>query len=198
MRLSIGLVIAIWGITQGGLTGCQALKGQNSPPPPTLSTSTESCPQYSPEQNEGVTSVLPETFHSSQRVRGQKLYVPFYSQIYQPEGLGHLELSGTLSISNTSETEEIRLTKVDYVNTSGKLVKQCLEGKHLLLSPLATTQFGVSRQDDSGGVGANFIVEWVAEKSVTAPVVEVVMTTFSGTQGYSFTSSGRVMEEFEE
>ena len=189
IRSSICLVIAIL-----LLTGCQSLNGKNSaqkPPSPT----TDSCLQYSPEQNEGVASVPSETLNSSQIVRGQKLYVPFYSQIYQPEGFGRLDLSGTLSISNTSETDDIRITKVRYFNTSGNLVKRCLEGNHFVLSPMATTQFGITRQDDSGGPGANFIVEWVSEQSVSNPVVEIVMTTFSGTQGYSFTSSGRVIEE---
>ncbi len=194
MRSSIFLVIAILGITTFGLTGCQSLNGQNTAQKPP-SIPTDSCPQYSSDQNEGVTPVPSETFNSSQIVRGQKIFVPFYSQIYQPEGFGRLDLSGTLSISNTSETDSIQVTKVRYFNTSGKLVKRCLEGNHFVLSPLATTQFGITRQDDSGGPGANFIVEWVAEKSVSDPVVEIVMRTFSGTQGYSFISSGRVIEE---
>ena len=189
----VGLTICL-GIAILGLTGCQSLNGQNTAQKP-LSIPTDSCLQYSPEQNEGVTPVTSETFNSSQIVRGQKLYVPFYSQIYQPEGFGRLDLSGTLSISNTSETDSIRVTKVRYFNTSGKLVKRCLEGNHFVLSPMATTQFGITRQDDSGGPGANFIVEWVAEKSVSDPVVEIVMITFSGTQGYSFTSFGQVIEE---
>ena len=194
MRSSICLVIAILGITTFGLTGCQSLTGQNTAQKPPLPI-TDSCPQYSPDQNEGVSSVPSETLNPSNIVRGQKIFVSFYSQIYQPEGFGRLDLSGTLSISNTSETDEIRVTKVRYFNTSGKLVKRCLEGNHSILSPLATTQFGITRRDDSGGPGANFIVEWVAEKPVSDPVVEAVMLTASGTQGYTFITSGRVIEE---
>ncbi|MGK7953423.1 MAG: DUF3124 domain-containing protein [Xenococcaceae cyanobacterium] len=189
MRPTICLVIAIL-----LLTGCQSFNDQNTAQK-TPSQPTESCLQYSPNLNEGVTSVPRETLNPSNIFRGQKIFVPFYSQIYQPEGFSRLDLSGTLSIHNTSETDKIRVTKVGYFNTSGKLVKKCLEGSHSILSPMATTQFGITRQDDSGGPGANFIVEWVAEKSVSDPVVETVMVATSGTQGYTFITSGRVIEE---
>ena len=190
IRSSFCLAIAIL-----VLTGCQSLNGQNtaqkSPSQPI-----ESCPQYSPELNEGVTSVPSETLNPSKIVRGQTLYVPFYSQIYQPKGFGQrLDLSGTLSIRNTSKTDEIRITRVDYFNSSGKLVKECLGSENSVLSPMATTEFGITRQDDSGGSGANFIVEWVSEKPVSDPVVEAIMITSSGTHSYGFTGFGRVIEE---
>ncbi len=190
IRSSICLVIAILLIT-----GCQPLDGENTAQIPS-SEPTDSCPQFSPELNEGVTLVSPESLNTSKIVREQKLYIPFYSQIYEPEGFGQkLDLRGTLSIRNTSETDEIRITRVQYFNSSGKLVKKCLEGKHSVLSPLATTEFGIARQDESGGSGANFIVEWVSEKPVSDPVVEAIMITYSGTHSYGFTSSGRVIEE---
>ena len=196
IRSSLCLAIAILLVT-----GCQSLNrqnttnGQNTAQTPSAPI-TESCPQYSPALNEGVTLVDPETLNPSQIVRKQKIYIPFYSQLYEPEGLGRrLDLRGTLSISNTSETDKIRITRVHYFNSDGTLVKKCLEGKHSVLSPLATTEFGITRQDETGGSGANFIVEWVSEKPVSDPVVEAIMITFSGTHSYSFTSSGRVIEE---
>ena len=60
---------------------------------------------------------------------------------------------------------------------------------------MANTEFGVARSDRRGGSGANFIVEWVAEKEVSDPVVESIMITASGTQGFTFTSQGQVIEE---
>jgi hypothetical protein len=35
------------------------------------------------------------------------------------------------------------------------------------LGSLASTDFVVERTDTSGGLGANFIVEWIAEKEVS-------------------------------
>ncbi len=190
MKSNLYIVIAILLIT-----GCEPLKGKNTaqtPPAPI----TGSCPQYSPDLNKGVVLVSPETLNPSQIVRGQTIYIPFYSQLYEPKGFGQrLDIRGTLSIRNTSETDEIRITRVHYFDSDGTLVKKCLDDKHSILSPLATTEFGISREDHSGGSGANFIVEWVSEKPVSAPAVEAIMITSSGTQSYSFISSGRVIEE---
>ena len=188
IRSSICLIIAIL-----LLTGCQSLNGQNTAQKPP-STPTESCPQYSPNLNAGVTSVPSESLNPSQIVRGQKIYIPFYSQLYEPEGLGRrLDLRGTLSIRNTSETDKIRITRVHYFNSDGTLVKKCLEGKHSVLSPLASTDFVVEQNDRTGGSGANFIVEWVAETEVYEPIVEALMVSTSSQQGISFISQGRVI-----
>jgi hypothetical protein len=45
-----------------------------------------------------------------------------------------------------------------------------------------------------GGVGANFIVEWIAEKEVSEPVVEAVMISAASNQGISFVSPGRIIK----
>ncbi|HEY9299210.1 MAG TPA: DUF3124 domain-containing protein, partial [Phormidium sp.] len=82
---------------------------------------------------------------------------------------------------------------VQYYDSSGKLVKQYLE-QPIQLSAMASTDFVVRRNDTSGGVGANFIVEWVAEKEVSKPVIEAVMIGAESTQGISFVSPGRVIK----
>ena len=48
----------------------------------------------------------------------------------------------------------------------------------------------MDEQDKSGGLGANFLVEWVAEQPVYGPVVEAVMIGTAGTQAISFVSTG--------
>ncbi|MGK7937412.1 MAG: DUF3124 domain-containing protein [Xenococcaceae cyanobacterium] len=190
MRSSICLVIAIL-----GLTGCQSLNGQNTGEQ-SPSTPTDSCAQYSPNTEKGGTSVSSETLNPSKIVRGQKIYIPFYSQEYQPQGISYLNFRGILSIRNTSETDPIRITRVHYFNTDGKLVKKCLDGKHLVVSPMATKVFGITQRNETGGSGANFIMEWVSEKAVSDPVVDSIMVITSGTQGYTLRTSGQVIEEF--
>ena len=61
------------------------------------------------------------------------------------------------------------------------------------LGPLASTEFFVDEHDKSGGLGASFLVEWVAEQPVYGPVVETVMVGTAGTQAISFVSTGRVL-----
>lgn len=193
VRLSIAPIIPILIL---GLTGCQSLNGQNNPQK-SSSTPTGSCSQqYHPEIKKGLTEVKPETLKPSKISRGQKIYVPFYSQLYNPSGSTSIKLAGILSIRNTSETQKIRITRVDYFDTSGELEQKCLNGKDLVLSPMATTEFGITREDNRGSSGAKFIVEWVSEQLVSDPVIEVIMATTAGTQGIVLLTSGRVIEEF--
>jgi len=124
---------------------------------------------------------------------GQTIYVPIYSHIYFEDQDRFIYLSATLSIRNTDLTNKIIITTVDYYDSDGKLVKQYLT-QPLQLAPLATTDFVVARTDKTGGSGANFIVEWVAETKVTEPVVESVMISAASTQGISFLSPGRVIK----
>jgi hypothetical protein len=124
---------------------------------------------------------------------GQTIYVPVYSHIYYENQKEVLYLSATLSIRNTDLSNPIIITSVRYYNTEGKLIKQYLE-RPVELSPLASTDFIVERTDTSGGSGANFIVEWIAEKDVSKPVVEAVMISAASNQGISFVSPGRIIK----
>ena len=179
-----------------GFTGCQSPNDQNNLQK-SATISTDSCSQnYYPESKKGLTWVTPETFNPSQILRGQKIYVPFYSELHNPSGSNSVKLAGIISIRNTSETQKIRITRVDYFNSSGELEQKCLKGENLVLSPMATTEFGINRQDESGRSGAKFIVEWVSEQSVSDPVIEALIGTDAGTQGFVFVTPGRVIEEF--
>ncbi|MGB3204969.1 MAG: DUF3124 domain-containing protein [Crinalium sp.] len=126
-------------------------------------------------------------------VIGQTIYVPAYSHIYFENQQQAIDLSATLSIRNTDLNNSIIVTSVLYYDTNGKLVKSYLE-KPITLTSLASTDFVVERTDKSGGLGASFIVEWVAEKKVSNPIVEAVMISAANTQGISFISPGRVIK----
>lgn len=128
-------------------------------------------------------------------VRGERVYVSLYSQVYQ-QGGEVLPLSGTLSVRNTDETHPITVTVVDYFDSGGKRVRAYVDGPQQI-APLGSTNFVVSQADLSGGVGANFIVEWVAEAPVLEPVVEAVMVGRSGTGLCSFVCEGRVLRRLE-
>lgn len=125
-------------------------------------------------------------------VDGQTLYVPAYSHIYHQNGRSYL-LTVTLSVRNTDPDHEIVVSSVRYYNTEGQFVRNHLEQPRRL-GPLATAEFLVERDDKSGGSGANFLVEWVAEQPVTAPMVETVMIDTLGQQGISFARVGKVIK----
>lgn len=128
--------------------------------------------------------------------RGQHVYVPAYSHIYH--GSGHTFLLAiTLSVRNTSPSESIVIRLIRYHDSRGQLIREYAKGE-IRLAPLATTEIFVKEEDSSGGSGASFLVEWVADRvAVSAPVVEAVMISTRSQQGLSFISPGRVIEEFQ-
>ena len=124
---------------------------------------------------------------------GQTIYVPIYSHIYHDDRQKTLNLAATLSVRNTDLTNPIIITSVRYYDSNGKLVKQYLE-RPIELGTMASCDFVVNRTDTSGGSGANFIVEWLAQTQVSEPVVEAVMIATEFQQGISFISPGRVIK----
>jgi len=141
-------------------------------------------------QDEKAVSV---TKAPTQISRGQVVYVPAYSHIYHGNGIEQL-LTITLSVRNTSLKAPIFVRSVRYYDSKGAQVKEYTQG-NLRLAPLASTEFLIPQQDDRGGAGANFIVEWVADEQITEPIIEAVMISTSSQQGISFVSAGRVIQE---
>ncbi|MFZ5451227.1 MAG: DUF3124 domain-containing protein [Thermodesulfobacteriota bacterium] len=121
--------------------------------------------------------------------RGQLIYVPVYSHVYYGDREKQILLTAILSIRNTDMAHAVTITKVDYYDSEGKLVKSYLT-KPITLKPMASTRFIVSESDRRGGSGANFIVQWQAETQVNPPLLEGVMIGTGGQQGISFTSRG--------
>jgi hypothetical protein len=105
-----------------------------------------------------------------------------------------MELAVTLTIHNTDFEHAIILTSVRYYDTQGQLLTEYLTEPRQL-GPLASTDFFVAADEQSGGLGTNFIVEWVAERPVFEPIVEAIMINTSNNQGISITSPGRVINQ---
>ena len=127
-------------------------------------------------------------------VDGQTIYVPIYSHIYMRDKTRIIKLTATLSIRNTDAVNAIRVRTVSYYGTHGTLEKQYLT-QPIKLGPMASVDYVVAEDDTSGGVGANFIVEWDSAVEVARPVVEAVMIGTASQQGISFVSTGRVIKE---
>lgn len=118
------------------------------------------------------------------------VYVADYSHIYHGSDRSRYALTTTLSIRNTDPDRSITVTSVRYYHTDGELDRRFLEEPRRL-GPLGTIEFVVAEHDTSGGSGANFIVEWSAERPVSEPLIESVMISTRLGQGVSFTSRGR-------
>ncbi len=123
---------------------------------------------------------------------GQTIYVPAYSHIYRGNRERPFLLTVTLSIRNIDPKHQIKITIADYYETQGKLLKKYIM-KPVILNPLESIRYIIPEKDESGGSGANFIVEWKSDKSVNPPIIESIMIGTKTQQGISFTSRGRVI-----
>lgn len=150
-----------------------------------------------PEESQiDETASASDTYHiASNPVKGQLVYVPAYSHVYFGKGEPQL-LTITLSIRNTSISDEIFIKSIKYYDTKGKELKSYLK-KPSRLPALGTTEVLITRDDSSGGSGANFLVEWYSNTGVTEPIIESVMIDTSSNQGISFVRRGSVISEIE-
>ena len=137
-------------------------------------------------------SVWAQADGASALSQGQTIYVPAYSHIYSGNRELPLLLAVTLSIRNVDSKYPITVTAVEYYGTKGEHIKKYLD-QALTLAPFESTRYVVPQKDKAGGSGANFIVEWKAEKAVNPPLAESVMIGAEGQQGISFTSRGQVI-----
>lgn len=127
-------------------------------------------------------------------VDGQLIYLPIYSYIYHSNQKRVHNLGITVTIHNTDLENYLIIKSLKYYDTKGNLIEDFLTSP-LSLKPLASTNLYIEDNDTRGGIGANFLIEWVADKSIFDPIVEAVMVSTASTQGISFTTQGRVIKE---
>ena len=120
---------------------------------------------------------------------GRAVYVPAYSHIYSRGGQPFL-LEVTLSVRNSDPELPVRIDRVRYYDTQGRLIREFGEAP-LTLAPLQTASYLVEKQDTAGGSGASFIIEWSADEAINPPIVETVMTGVGESHNLSFTSRGQ-------
>lgn len=123
---------------------------------------------------------------------GQTIYVPAYSHIYIGNRERPFQLTVTLSIRNIDPKHTLKVTKVDYYESLGNLLKVFLD-KSITLKPLESIRYVIPEKEKVGGSGANFMVQWESDKSINPPIVESIMIGATSGQGISFSSRGQVL-----
>ncbi|MBK5213827.1 MAG: DUF3124 domain-containing protein [Flavobacteriaceae bacterium] len=122
-----------------------------------------------------------------------KTYLSIYSHIYSFSMKESQNLTAMVSLRNVSDSDTIFISKADYYNTQGKLIRHYFE-KPIFLKPLETVEIVIDEADEHGGSGANFIFEWSAKPKTPEPLFEALMTSLRDLQGLSFTTTGRRIE----
>lgn len=117
------------------------------------------------------------------------IYVPIYSDIYVDQQNPKTLLAATLSIRNTSFGDSLIVSKIEYFNTGGELVRSYIENP-ISLPPMATVNYVIEKDDDTGGAGANFIIELSSKNRNVNPLIQAIMVGQSGNKGFSFATDG--------
>jgi len=129
-------------------------------------------------------------------VKGQLVYLPVYSNI--PFVIKNQEyitdMSAIVAIHNTDLANKITLTQVLYFDTEGKLIHDFLNGEKSTLNPLATVDYYVPFEDNSG-TGANFLIEWVSDSLVNEPLIESITAKLTTNQSAAFINQGKIIRE---
>ncbi|MCO4822327.1 MAG: DUF3124 domain-containing protein [Flavobacteriaceae bacterium] len=118
------------------------------------------------------------------------IYIPIYSDIYINAQNPNSLLSATLSIRNTSTSDSLFVSTIDYFNTAGTLVRNYLNNP-ISLPPMGTVNYVVEKDDTAGGSGANFIVTLSAKHNGVKPLIQAIMIGENGNnQGFAFSTDG--------
>lgn len=125
--------------------------------------------------------------------KGQRLYVPVFSEIPYGEGKHSLPLTATLSVRNIDPSHPLNITAIRYYDSKGKLLTEYLSSARML-APLESVEYVVKQSDRRGGISASFQVEWSADQAVHPPIVQTVMIGATSGQGISFSEDGRVIQ----
>ena len=126
------------------------------------------------------------------RSYGETYYVPAYSKIFSFTSQSEL-LASTLTVHNVDPDTSIELTAVSYHGEDGKKLKELTE-EVIKLAPFGSRSYLIPRNDQTGGIGANFIVSWKAGTPALSPLVESVMIGGVSSPGTSFALRGRVID----
>lgn len=122
---------------------------------------------------------------------GGTIYVPTFSQVYVSRG-DQQPLAATLVIHNIDPEHGVTLSQVEFYNSDGELLRSFLD-EPVTLKRFQSQNFSIGIHENSGGVGANFIVEWMSEASTIEPIANAIMVGGTGTQGLSFQTNGHVI-----
>lgn len=154
-----------------------------------------SCTQPDPNSNKEGENILHEMQKSVTDINAahdysSRIYVPIYSDIYVDAQNQNNLLSATLSIRNTSAEDTLFISKLEYYNTAGQLVRNYLDTNNIVAIPeMGTINYVIEREDKSGGSGANFIIESYANSSME-PIFQAIMIGEYANKGFSFLTNG--------
>lgn len=130
---------------------------------------------------------------------GQSLYLPIYSHLYHGDvnpktgKPSETLVSAHVSIRNTDPRVAMKVISARYYNTEGKLLREFLTAPQVI-PPYGTHELYVARSDFSGGSGANFVIDWSAERPINPPLVEALHADIREARTLLFVTTARPIQ----
>ena len=135
----------------------------------------------------------PGGVHADPPVRGQKVFLPVYSELPYGDRGAILNFRILLDVRNLDARQSLSLRRVDYLDENGARVRSFIEGPRLL-APFASEIFQVKESDRSGGPSSGFLIEWSSNVPIQPPVIQGLMVHGAYNQGIAFKTEARVIE----
>lgn len=136
----------------------------------------------------------PAEAHDLHWTKGQVIYIPAYAFVRIHGKKQTLPLTTTLFVHNTSQESGLTITSLEHHDARGALIRSYAP-QPVWLGPLATFDVLVEEPKEKQGGGSCFVLTWTAEKPISPPIAESVMTGTGGQQGISYRSPGQVIRE---
>ncbi len=156
----------------------------------TITSCTKSDPNADESGTDELTSLqVSDPILKSETEYSDIIYVPIYSDIYIDANNQNSLLAATLSIRNTSYIDSLFITSIEYFNTDGTMVRSYIENQ-ISLKPMATINYVVEREDNTGGSGANFVVKLSSKSKSIKPIIQAIMLGQNGNKGFAFSTDG--------
>ncbi len=125
----------------------------------------------------------------SDSLKSGSTYLSVYSQIYSETEHKTHPLTGTISMRNANRSDTIYITKAEYFNTYGQMIRAYFD-KPIFIAPMETVEIVIDQEDNLGGTGANFIFEWVAASEYSRSYFRMCHDLYLWAAGAFFHHSG--------
>ena len=124
----------------------------------------------------------------------KSVYIPVYSNILNYDKNVQISLQALLSVRNTDQNRNLKISKITYFDTNGKKIRDILKDS-FYLKPLGSYEVVIKTSDLEGGSGAKFIVDWESDNlKIQNPLMEVIVTGFMNSTNISFSSRGVTLD----
>lgn len=123
----------------------------------------------------------------------ETIYIPALSRVHTHENRRQ-PLASTVVVHNIDPSTTISISRVSYHDDDGEVVADLISTPEDV-GPFASASFLTALDDDRGGIGANYIVEWESDQPSCSPIAIAIMIGGTGTHGISFALEGRVIEQ---